>query len=295
MDLPAVRRSFADIGVVGFYKRSNLTTTGKNNKTIVYSDRTEYSAYAERCQNEDPIVNRKNAAAGKILTKAQLETMNFRDFAETVNYTWIPNKTVIEEDIDPSTSYKMKARDINSGHWIYKLRQKRRHVRFSTVLYTDLADRYDPLDPEDESTQTSFFSLSAEKRKHLCRSYMELVCYVPWHSTPDNYFLSNDQRAELDDSMKDPEKDHRYSRKRLTMFFEEYVKIRNTASFAPPMSLWRRDNQFSYTMFLTNRHNRDIHIDRMNNKGVLRAQFEGSDELEGTGVDIQPYIYDEVL
>jgi len=47
-------------------------------------------------------------------------------------------------------------------------------------------------------------------------------------------------------------------------------------------------------MYLTNKHNRDVHTDRVNNKGVLKAQFESADELEDTGVDIRPSIYDEV-
>ena len=59
------------------------------------------------------------------------------------------------------------------------------------------------------------------------------------------------------------------------MFFEHYMKLRDTdRSFAPPMSQWRRDNQYSFTMYLANRQNRDINIDRANNKGVLKAQFE---------------------
>ena len=52
-------------------------------------------------------------------------------------------------------------------------------------------------------------SLSAERRKHLCRSYMELVCYVPWSGTPDDTFLTAEQRAELSSVENDPEKDHR--------------------------------------------------------------------------------------
>jgi len=46
MQLPTVKRPFANMDVVGFYHRSTLKVA-YNDSTIVYSDRTEYSAYAE--------------------------------------------------------------------------------------------------------------------------------------------------------------------------------------------------------------------------------------------------------
>jgi len=69
MQLPAVRRSFADVDVVGFYHRSYLNLSSSDGSTIVYSDRKEYSAYAERCRDSTVIVNRKNGKADKALTK----------------------------------------------------------------------------------------------------------------------------------------------------------------------------------------------------------------------------------
>jgi hypothetical protein len=47
-------------------------------------------------------------------------------------------------------------------------------------------------------------------------------------------------------------------------------------------------------MYLANRHNTDIHHQRVDNKGVLKAQFEAAEELDGTTVDIQPALYDQV-
>ena len=48
---------------------------------------------------------------------------------------------------------------------------------------------------------------------------------------------------------------------------------------APPGSQWQRDNQHSYTMYLTTVHNRDIHLDRVENKGIIKAQYEPAEEL----------------
>jgi len=54
MELPEVRRSFSSVDVVGFYRRSYLNVSSADGGTIVYSDRTEYSAYAERCRPQHP-------------------------------------------------------------------------------------------------------------------------------------------------------------------------------------------------------------------------------------------------
>jgi len=157
MDLPPVRRSFADVAVVGFYNRANLTVRGDDDMTITYSDRTEYSAYAERCRSTNHIENRANGVEAKKLTAEQLQRMNFRQFAETVSHTWKTDQPLAAEDIDPRSEYKVMTRDVNSGHWEFRRRQKRRHVRFSTVVYTDQAHNYQLIDPDDESTQTSFY------------------------------------------------------------------------------------------------------------------------------------------
>ena len=43
-------------------------------------------------------------------------------------------------------------------------------------------------------------------------------------------------------------------------------------------------------MFLVNNHNRYIHLDRVDNKGILKAQYEDVDELVDVDVDIRPTI-----
>ena len=48
MDLPVIRKSFSDVSIVGCYRRADLIQHFDND-VIVYSDRTPYSAYAERC------------------------------------------------------------------------------------------------------------------------------------------------------------------------------------------------------------------------------------------------------
>ena len=61
---------------------------------------------------------------------------------------------------------------------------------------------------------------------------------------------------------------------------------------AQPGTAWQRDNQFSYSTFLVNQHNREIHLDRAGNKGVFNAQYEDVDELVNVDVDMRPAVND---
>ena len=286
MNLPLVIRSFTDVDVVGFYRRSYLTLTGPDNDVIVYSDRTDYSAYSERLHDNVVIVNRKNAKPENLLTEEMIQGMTLREFAELVSHTWVEDKTAIPSEIDRRTSRKIKTRDINSGHWELRRRTKRRHIRFSTILYTDAACLYNTDDIDDYAIENGFFGLPLNKRKQLVRAYMELVCYVPWVNSPEESFLDEAQRAMLDDELVHPEKDQRYSLRRLELFFEVYMRRYRAGLVAPVGSQWKRDNQYSISMFLSTEHNIDIHEQRVENEGVLNTTFEPDDQLKGTEVDM---------
>jgi len=187
MDLPLVTRTFDAVKVVGFYKRSYLTISTGHNTSIVYLDRTEYSAYAERCNDSTQIAP---ASTANTLTKDRLKTMNLREFAETVTHEW-QNKDSTAAAAQPNdgrSTRRIKTRDVCSGQWVLKRRRKRLHIRFSTVLYTDAACRYEPVKTDDTTMQTSFFALPVQKCRQLYRAYMELVCYVPWTVSPDETF-----------------------------------------------------------------------------------------------------------
>lgn len=203
MGLPPVRRSFADVHVVGFYHRANLIQKmEENERTIVYSDRTEYSAYAERCRESTVIWNRKNACEDKKLTVEEIQNMNFREFAETINHVWIKKAHEAAEEIGPGTTRKFMTRDVNSGHWVLKRRLKRGHIRFSTNLYTEPAHLYEPVIEGETTSRTDFFELKSPERRQLYRAYMELVCYVPWQNTPEETFISDEaDRSMLEDSL----------------------------------------------------------------------------------------------
>jgi energy-coupling factor transporter ATP-binding protein EcfA2 len=116
---------------------------------------------------------------------------------------------------------------------------------------------------------------------------------VPWSSSPDETFLERDTQEELNDRTVDPETGSRYSLKRLEEFFNVYRRMWEQGEVAKPGTRWLRDNQYCYSMFLTNQHNRDVRLDRIGNNGVLKGQFEPAEELSNTDVDIRPAIYDE--
>jgi hypothetical protein len=292
MNLPVVRRSYPDVNVVGFYRRANVTQSMEDDDVIIYSDRTEYSAYAERCRGSTVIEVTK--ADKNRLTREELAAMNLRQFAETINYRWIQDKQEEDSAIGAVTPRKIRTRDSKSGHWLMKRNTTRRHTRWSTVLYTPPACEYEPVEFGKTTTQLMYFDLSPEKRKHLYRSYQELVCYVPWMDSPEESFLSPAVQRMLEEELEDPEKDQRYSLRRLEEFFRVYQTMWNNGEIAPAGSQWHRDNQYSYSMYLANKHNRDIHLDRVDNKGVLKARYEAAEELADLEVEIRPEIYDEV-
>jgi len=291
MQLPDVKRTFTNVDVVGFYHRAYLNISSANDDGIItYSDRTEYCAYAERCRDSTEIMNRKNIRHENVLTKDVLARMCFREFAETVNHEWIKDRSAVPEEIGQSSKRKFMSRDVSSGHWVLKRRMKRRHIRFSTVLYTDAPALYEPADLSDATT---FFDLPTDKRKQLYRAYMEMVCYIPWKDSPEESFLDEEQRAVLQDALQDPEKDRRYSLRRLEMFWEVYMDRFRRGEIAPPGSEWWRDNQYAYSMFLTTRHNVDVHMRRLEHDGTLSATYEADDEVKETGVDLHFNIHDK--
>jgi hypothetical protein len=286
MNLPAVRRSFADVDVVGFYQRANLRMVDDEENTIEYSDRTEYSAYAERCREDTELKSG--------LTRSQLEEMTFSEFAATIQRKWVKGKDVQGEQIDVGTKRKFRTRDIYSGHWVLSKCRKRKHTRPSTVLYTAPAIDYELVEPGKTTSQTTFFDLPTEKRNQLYRAYYELIQYVPWKSSPDETFLSERIQQVLSCKETHPELGSRHSLMRLEEFFKVYQQFWKAGKVAPPGSLWHRDNQFSYTMYLVGQHNRTIHLDRVDGKGVFRAEYENADELVDADVDIRAEIHDEV-
>lgn len=199
MQLPEVRKSHDDVGIVGFYRRSNIVQSMADEKEIVYSDRTDYSAYAERCSP-------KTVCNG--FDRSELDAMCLREFAETIAHRWIMRKDVASEPI-PSTRRRFKNRDVDSGHWMMRKLKKRRHIRWSTVLYTERPHLYEEVELGNTTSQTLYFDLPKAKRDQLYRAYQELVCYVPWKVSPDESFLPVGVRLQLADGASDPEKDSR--------------------------------------------------------------------------------------
>jgi len=78
------------------------------------------------------------------------------------------------------------------------------------------------------------------------------------------------------------------------MFWEVYMDRFRRGEIAPPGSQWWRDNQYAYSMFLTTRHDVDVHMRRLEHDGTLSATYEADDEVKETGVDLHFNIHDQV-
>jgi hypothetical protein len=88
---------------------------------------------------------------------------------------------------------------------------------------------------------------------------------------------------------------YRYSLRRLELFWDVYMGMLKRDEIAPQGSQWCRDNQYSYSMFLTAEHNVDVHVQRLEHDGTLSARYKDDDELKGTGLDYEHVgVHDEV-
>jgi hypothetical protein len=141
--------------------------------------------------------------------RVELDAMCYRDFAETINRSWKVRKDLAGQQI-PSLPFQrtFKTRDVNSGYWELKKARKRRHIRWSTVLYTEPAHLYEEVALGITTSQTVYSNLPKAKQQQLYRAYEELVCYVPWTVSPDETFLPQDLREQLQDPEFDPEHDN---------------------------------------------------------------------------------------
>jgi len=171
MNLPDVSKSFANVDIIRFYHRANLQVPYDDDNTVEFSDRMEYSAYAERC--------RADTELGRGVSKKDIEEMCFNEFAETVQHKWINENKVDTMVMDKTTKRKFRTRDVHSGHWRFTRSHRRKHTRPSTVLYTAPAIDYEFVQQGKTTTQTTFFDLPIQKRHQLYRAYYELVMYVP--------------------------------------------------------------------------------------------------------------------
>lgn len=223
-----------------------------------------------------------------------LESICFREFAEMTAHTWKQRNDDATTPIQLTTTRKVKTRDVNSGHLILHRLCNRKHVRWNTVIYTEPAHLYKPVERGLNTTQTLYYDLDAGRRKQLYHSYQELVCYVPWKSSPDETFLSAENRLLLNDETYDPEINNRYSLRRFELFHQKYMELWEAGEVANEGSEWHLDNQYSHTMYLTTQYNRDIKMARSQNGGVFTARYEGADELVDTEVELRAPLTDEV-
>ena len=274
-----VLKSYADVNVISCYDRASLLPSRENPGEWVYSDRTVYAAYAERCNESTKL---------KGLSAFEVRDMNLRDFCECVNAAWKKHNNDANHptNLDKRGKHKLRTNVEGSGHWILSKRRDRAHSRPSVPFYTDLAADYEPSEGDSTEQGTSYMQLPVDKRKQLARAYYELIMYKPWVISPDNTFLTPELIAHL--TSNDTEGGQRYSFMRLEEYFKVYSKVWAEHQADGNGSLWKNDNISSYTMFLVHGHNSDVKIQRAANEGRFNAQFEPAEDLAGTEIDVRP-------
>ena len=98
LDLPVVIKTYPDVKVIGAYNRASIVEKidrETHEDVVEYSDRSEYSAYAERCR---PQTEYRGFDESEL---AAMPEMNFRTFCESITRKWIQDKSQEETDIDP--------------------------------------------------------------------------------------------------------------------------------------------------------------------------------------------------
>ena len=152
LGLPLVMKSF-NIAVEGSYWRAKIITL--NYGVQVYSDRTQYSAYAERFEADV-----QHIKSG--LTKEELCAMNLRDFNESVSGIFMKHKHSNLPKTPLTNRGQLRSCVVGTEHWMYSKRPCRRHVRFSTIAISDLAVNYEPIDLETDTAPNTFHELPYE-------------------------------------------------------------------------------------------------------------------------------------
>jgi hypothetical protein len=163
MQLPVVQRSFGKVDSISCLPFGFLRGDPKDVNAIVYTDRTVYSAYAERCFANTHIKFKTSGDAlenERTMSERQTEVrnMSLREFAERVKHTWISNANVEVKEIGAQRKRNFRNRDATTGHWQLSFYRKRRHIRCHLTLNTRPAMEYEIVD-EDESRSQVLISL----------------------------------------------------------------------------------------------------------------------------------------
>jgi hypothetical protein len=285
LNLPIVRRNFSQVKTIAHYPRAVVIEDAPNTESgvIELTDRTEYAAYSERCW--------EGTETKGNLTKQELVEMNLREFAETVNFKWVMDKTESKlhskdmstshsdaEQGDNETECELSGNDcddvplpddvtdsVDSGkncHVKWRCRdrrsghwlmwRKRKPVHIRSSTLLYTDLARNYVSSEDAK---HFFDLQTDKRNQLKRAYQEMVCYLPWQDDPDNTFLSKEVLEELSADGSNPDAGSRYSLRRLEEYLKVYMRMWHEGIVAQPGTQWHRDNQYSYTMYLATHSN----------------------------------------
>ena len=189
MGLPSVSKSFSKVQTVAFHPRANLFQSYADENVIEYSDRTEYTAYAERC-NESTEIKVPRSAKGIDAADVydEVAKMSLREFAERITHTWKLKGDLNAREIGAQCKRKFINRDVNSGHWVLTYNRTRRHIRSSIRLYTRPAIEYELIDMDDCTSQTAFFDQPREKATALVTQLPGTCLLRTMEMSPDESF-----------------------------------------------------------------------------------------------------------
>lgn len=260
LGLPLIRRSFPIVKTMAHNLRATVIEN-TNSGFVELCNRTEYSAYSERC-----FLSKETKGN---LTMERLNMMSLREFCETISFKWILNKRTAahakinqgcagnsfrsrnnedanirqdngsdvncneanSNDENVLRSDETSKNDMRSSRVKWRCRDKRsghwlmwEKSKPTHIKSSTLlyTDLASRYAPDDN--YSIFFDMPSEKRNQLKRAYQEIIFYLPWQDDPDKTLLSPDVIEELATDRIHSNDFGRYSLKQMHEYFEVYMK-----------------------------------------------------------------------
>jgi hypothetical protein len=122
----------------------------------------------------------------------------------------------------------------------------------------------------EENEGLTWDNMTWENKSMLFRAHRELTLFVPWKTSLDKYFLPPETYNELNVLTT---KTDNVKKQRMEAFMQGYKNLFEANLGPQAGSSWHRQNQYLYSMWLSNKVNKSVGENRAENNGIFSAKF----------------------
>jgi hypothetical protein len=192
-----------------------------------------------------------------------IDKITLYDFLRVVKkHSWVDkNKRPAEKGY--------KNRDPNSENkWCFTFHKDgtARHIKIRNLKQSNLARNYS----FEENEGITWDNMTWQSKAMLFRAHQELALFVPWKNSLDEYFLPAETYNKLNVLTT---KTDDVKKERMEAFMEVYKNLLDANKGPQAASSWHRQNQYLYSMWLSNKVNKSVRENRAENNGVFSAKF----------------------